>query len=111
MSRPRWWAAHNLVAHLLLVLCPPTGRWLHRRTGPVEALPADGDVAGWAGVVAFYQEDIASAQRHLATAHRCLAAAQQAAGLVPLSTAPRPAGLRQVGHPPIAAERTGRRSP
>lgn len=27
----RWWI-HNLVAHPLLVLCPPLGRWLHERT-------------------------------------------------------------------------------
>lgn len=28
-------ALHNLVAHPLLVLCPPLGRWLHARTAPV----------------------------------------------------------------------------
>ena len=26
---------HNLLAHPLLVLCPPLGRWLHQRTEPV----------------------------------------------------------------------------
>lgn len=25
---------HNLVAHPLLILCPPLGRWLHQRTEP-----------------------------------------------------------------------------
>lgn len=25
---------HNLVAHPLLILCPPLGRWLHARTEP-----------------------------------------------------------------------------
>lgn len=29
---------HNVVAHPLLVLCPPLGEWLHDRT-----VPADGD--------------------------------------------------------------------
>lgn len=29
----RWWV-HNLVAHPLLVLCPPAGEWLHDRTEP-----------------------------------------------------------------------------
>lgn len=33
MERPRWWV-HNLVAHPLLVLCPPVGLWLHERTQP-----------------------------------------------------------------------------
>jgi hypothetical protein len=33
MSRVRWWV-HNLVAHPLLVLCPPLGEWLHDRTAP-----------------------------------------------------------------------------
>ena len=33
MSRVRWWV-HNLVAHPLLVICPPVGRWLHDRTAP-----------------------------------------------------------------------------
>lgn len=28
------WVVHNLVAHPLLVLCPPLGRWLHDRTAP-----------------------------------------------------------------------------
>lgn len=27
----KWWT-HNLIAHPLLVLCPPLGRWLHERT-------------------------------------------------------------------------------
>lgn len=27
-------ALHNVVAHPLLVLCPPIGRWLHDRTAP-----------------------------------------------------------------------------
>lgn len=31
--RPRWWV-HNLVAHPLLVVLPPVGRWLHERTAP-----------------------------------------------------------------------------
>lgn len=26
---------HNLVAHPLLILCPPVGRWLHAHTEPV----------------------------------------------------------------------------
>ncbi len=30
--RRRWWALHNLVAHPLLVLCPPLGAWLHDET-------------------------------------------------------------------------------
>jgi hypothetical protein len=25
---------HNLIAHPLLILCPPLGRWLHDRTQP-----------------------------------------------------------------------------
>lgn len=25
---------HNCIAHPLLVLCPPLGRWLHQRTKP-----------------------------------------------------------------------------
>lgn len=25
---------HNLIAHPLLILCPPLGRWLHDRTEP-----------------------------------------------------------------------------
>ena len=25
---------HNVVAHPLLVLCPPVGEWLHERTDP-----------------------------------------------------------------------------
>lgn len=29
----RWWV-HNIVAHPLLVLCPPLGEWLHDRTAP-----------------------------------------------------------------------------
>jgi len=28
-----WWL-HNLVAHPLLVLCPPLGHWLHAKTAP-----------------------------------------------------------------------------
>lgn len=28
-----WYALHNLVAHPLLILCPPLGDILHRRTG------------------------------------------------------------------------------
>jgi hypothetical protein len=32
-SALKWWA-HNLVAHPLLVLCPPIGRWLHAVTEP-----------------------------------------------------------------------------
>lgn len=31
------WTLHNLLAHPLLVLCPPLGRWLHDRTAPAEA--------------------------------------------------------------------------
>lgn len=31
MSAMKWWV-HNLVAHPLLVLCPPLGEWLHERT-------------------------------------------------------------------------------
>ena len=31
--RRRWWV-HNLIAHPLLVLCPPAGEWLHDRTAP-----------------------------------------------------------------------------
>lgn len=27
-------ALHNAIAHPLLVLCPPLGRWLHDRTAP-----------------------------------------------------------------------------
>lgn len=27
----KWWI-HNLIAHPLLVLCPPLGEWLHDRT-------------------------------------------------------------------------------
>ena len=26
--------AHNVIAHPLLVLCPPIGEWLHERTEP-----------------------------------------------------------------------------
>lgn len=26
------YVVHNLIAHPLLVLCPPLGRWLHDRT-------------------------------------------------------------------------------
>lgn len=33
MLRLKWWT-HNLVAHPLLVLCPPLGAWLHDRTAP-----------------------------------------------------------------------------
>ncbi len=25
---------HNVIAHPLLVLCPPLGEWLHERTDP-----------------------------------------------------------------------------
>ena len=32
-SRFKWWT-HNVLAHPLLVLCPPAGRWLHDRTEP-----------------------------------------------------------------------------
>ena len=32
MKRHIQWWIHNLVAHPLLVLCPPLGRWLHERT-------------------------------------------------------------------------------
>ncbi len=36
-----WYALHNLVAHPLLVLCPPLGEWLHEATatrmGPADA--------------------------------------------------------------------------
>ena len=32
---------HNVVAHPLLVLCPPLGRWLHERTSV--------EVASWRG--------------------------------------------------------------
>lgn len=32
-ERVRWWI-HNLVAHPLLVLCPPLGRWVHDATAP-----------------------------------------------------------------------------
>jgi len=28
------WLVHNLIAHPLLVLCPPVGRWLHDATVP-----------------------------------------------------------------------------
>lgn len=28
------WFVHNVIAHPLLVLCPPLGRRLHDRTGP-----------------------------------------------------------------------------
>lgn len=28
------WLIHNLVAHPLLVLCPPIGEWLHDLTAP-----------------------------------------------------------------------------
>ncbi len=30
------WVLHNLVAHPLLVVCPPLGRWLHDATAPAE---------------------------------------------------------------------------
>lgn len=30
------WAVHNIVAHPLLVLCPPLGEWLHELTAPEE---------------------------------------------------------------------------
>lgn len=32
----RWLSSfvHNVVAHPLLVLCPPLGQWLHDRTEP-----------------------------------------------------------------------------
>lgn len=32
----RWWrrVVHNVIAHPLLVLCPPLGEWLHDRTIP-----------------------------------------------------------------------------
>ena len=33
-ARRRRWRVHNLVAHPLLVLCPPVGEWLHDRTAP-----------------------------------------------------------------------------
>ena len=33
--RLRWWA-HNLIAHPMLVLCPPVGRWLHHITRPAD---------------------------------------------------------------------------
>ena len=33
-ARRRAWWVHNLVAHPLLVLCPPVGEWLHDRTSP-----------------------------------------------------------------------------
>ncbi len=33
-ARRRAWLVHNLVAHPLLVLCPPVGEWLHDRTAP-----------------------------------------------------------------------------
>lgn len=28
------WIIHNVVAHPLLVICPPLGEWLHDRTAP-----------------------------------------------------------------------------
>lgn len=28
------WFVHNVVAHPLLVLCPPLGRWLHDASAP-----------------------------------------------------------------------------
>lgn len=31
MDTLKWWV-HNLVAHPLLILCPPLGEWLHDRT-------------------------------------------------------------------------------
>ena len=33
------WALHNLVAHPMLVLCPPIGEWLHEISEP--AIAAD----------------------------------------------------------------------
>lgn len=33
-ARRRAWWVHNLIAHPLLVLCPPAGEWLHDRTAP-----------------------------------------------------------------------------
>lgn len=39
LERARW-AVHNLVAHPLLVLCPPLGRRLHDATVPRESDPA-----------------------------------------------------------------------
>lgn len=34
------WVVHNCVAHPLLVLCPPVGRFLHAATVPSEPEPA-----------------------------------------------------------------------
>lgn len=31
----RYGAPHNLIGHPLLVVCPPLGRWVHRRTSPM----------------------------------------------------------------------------
>jgi hypothetical protein len=33
MDHIRWWV-HNLIAHPMLIICPPIGRWLHRITAP-----------------------------------------------------------------------------
>lgn len=45
-GEPIWprsrWVLHNLVAHPLLVLVPPLGRWLHERTAPVGDGVTDG---------------------------------------------------------------------
>lgn len=30
------WVVHNTIAHPLLILCPPLGRWLHDRTAPTD---------------------------------------------------------------------------
>lgn len=34
-----WWPVHNVVAHPLLVLCPPLGERLHDRTAPIQLGP------------------------------------------------------------------------
>lgn len=36
VTASRRWVVHNVVAHPLLVLCPPLGEWLHDRTLPDE---------------------------------------------------------------------------
>lgn len=33
------WVIHNVIAHPLLVLCPPLGKRLHDRTAPIELGP------------------------------------------------------------------------
>jgi hypothetical protein len=38
MKRRLRFAVHNVIAHPLLVLCPPVGRWLHDKTAPAGEL-------------------------------------------------------------------------